>query len=616
MANSEIQAVLKIVSKLDLRELQRLQQELNKVQKQTDAFNKAQETSAKKTSTLGKVQETANRTSSALMARAGGVLAPAAAGYTVKRAITNFADFERQMTRIGITADATDTQVAAATDRLQELSKDYALPLEESVHALDTIVAAGASMDEAMRLLPSVLATAQASGTAAADIADAALKTSRKLLIVPEQMQLAFDHMVESGKSGQAELNEMAAELPELLNLYGVAGYRGVEGLDHLLATMQTLREGTAATSTAATQLRDIMIKMNTQETINKFDEFGVDLVGKMNEAEANGEDRLAAFVRITRETIAGDNDNLPLLFADKELLLGMTTLLDGWETRWQHFLDVVKDSKVEGAVFRDLSKVINDSAADLQNLSSAWDKFMKSIGGAVVATGAVEGLTTLSGGIDYMNAVDAGLEKKGVTGFWDKLLWFGTPEEQRRMARAGGYTPDGAARVAKNYAPKAYEVLGRTPQRPASQGRSGAAAIAEQYALYGARATAPAPEPDFWDKFLYGSMADGKTSFREGMKVKTGISGSDAGAPEESAAEFERRITAALSSGGEKAGSSIEEAGTRAGENAGSAFGQRMNDAARAFGEAAASSFNSNVRTPRAFPGNTGQSVTSPDDL
>ena len=79
---------------------------------------------------------------------------------------------------------------------------------------------------------------------------------------------------------------------------------------------------------------------------------------------------------------------------------------------------------------------------------------------------------------------------------------------------------------------------------------------------------------------------------------------------------DLERRLDAALSSGGEKAGSSIEEAGMRAGENAGSAFGQRLNDAARAFGEAAASSFNSNVRTPLAFPGDTGQSVVSPDDL
>ena len=99
------------------------------------------------------------------------------------------------------------------------------------------------------------------------------------------------------------------------------------------------------------------------------------------------------------------------------------------------------------------------------------------------------------------------------------------------------------------------------------------------------------------WRKFLFGSMADGNTSFRDAMKIDLG------------AEEFGQTIEGAMSTGG-------EQGGQRFGEAASQKLNAEAAAAGNAYGTAAAAAFNSNVRPPRAFPGNTGQSVTSPDDL
>lgn len=185
---------------------------------------------------------------------------------------------------------------------------------------MDTLTASGMDLDQAMAFLPSVLATAQASGAAVSDIANTAQKASSALKIEAGDLQKAFDIMVSGGKAGQFELKDMAASIPTLANSFANLGYSGQEGLQKLIAILQTLREDTGSAGQAATQAQNIFAKMFSQETEKNFSDFGVNIRDEVDKAVKAGEGAIEAYVRISRRVMA-DNPTAKLvdLFADQE---------------------------------------------------------------------------------------------------------------------------------------------------------------------------------------------------------------------------------------------------------------------------------------------------------
>lgn len=385
-------------------------------------------------------------------------------------AVKNFAAFEREMGRIGTTAGATVAETVKASDDVQALAKRFALPLEEAVSGLDTLTASGMDLDEAMTFLPSVLATAQASGAAVNDIANTAQKASSALKIEAGDLQKAFDIMVSGGKAGQFELKDMAASIPTLANSFANLGYSGQEGLQKLIAILQTLREDTGSAGQAATQAQNIFSKMFSQEAEKNFKDFGVNIRDEVDKAVKTGEGAIEAYVRISRRVMA-DNPSAKLvdLFADQEFQLGMQSLMTSADS-YEKFLKAVNGGEVDGTVFRDLERFTTDTTASIQRLSSSWDGFMKSLGGSIApaASGALDALTNE---ISYQDAVSKELERQGYS-FLGRQLWMGSKEQKDALARAGGYVPnnDPIAQEAAKSAPAAYKALGRRPSRPMSK--------------------------------------------------------------------------------------------------------------------------------------------------
>lgn len=350
-----------------------------------------------------------------------GMIGVTAMGYTASRAVREFADVDRQMTRIGITADATSEQTQAAFRRLQNETKNIAMPIEQGIAALDTLVASGLSLDEAMAFLPAVLATAQATGAATEDIANTGMKAASALKIEAKDLQNAFDIMVAGGKAGQFELKDMAQYIPTLANSFATLGYEGEDGLKRLIAVLQTIREDTGDASSAATQAQNIFGKIYSEETAGKFKKFGIDLRREMESATKSGEDAISAFVRLSKEAIKGDLSKLPLLFSDQEFRLGMQSLITSPESL-KKFFDVMNSSSVDGTVFRDIGKIINDTQSSIDRMSSSWDRLMTSFGKAV-APPATEVMDAVSGDIDYGDAVREALKKRGMS-YWQRETW------------------------------------------------------------------------------------------------------------------------------------------------------------------------------------------------
>jgi TP901 family phage tail tape measure protein len=374
--------------------------------------------------------------------------APAVLAYAAKEALLDFAALERQMTRIGITAGSSAEQTAQAFEQVQQVSKDMNFDgVQPAIEALDTLVASGKSLEEAMAFLPSVLATAQASGAATADIANTGLKAASALKIETSELQRAFDIMVTGGKAGQFELKDMAREIPGLANSFATLGYEGEEGLKRLVAILQTIREDTGDASSAATQAQNIFGKMLSGDTIRKFSDFGIDLRKEMEAARKTGEDAVSAFVRLSKEAVDGDYTKLPLLFTDQEFRLGMQSLMTSAESL-EKFLKVMNSAEVDGTVFRDVNRVMSDTQASIDRMSNSWERLKTSLGGAIAPI-AAPAMDAVSSDLDKGGAIRRGLQKQGMSSFFDREAWmlremplgaFSSSRDADRMAMAGGY--------------------------------------------------------------------------------------------------------------------------------------------------------------------------------
>ncbi|MFK0331110.1 phage tail tape measure protein [Rhizobium sp. NPDC090275] len=372
--------------------------------------------------------------------------APAALAYGAKRALVDFAAIEREMTRIGITSGATADQTNAAFSSMQTMAKQFSLPVDQAITALDTLVASGMDLKEAMAFLPSVLATAQASGAATDDIANTAIKAASALKLETNQLQNAFDIMVAGGKAGQFELKDMATYIPDLANSFASLGYSGEEGLKRLVAILQTIREDTGSASSAATFAQNIFGKIYSADTASKFAKMGIDIRKEMDAARKSGEDTVSAFTRLSKEAINGDLSKLPLLFTDEQFRLGMQSLITSPESL-KKFLDIMNSAEIKGTVFRDLARVTGDTQASIDRLSSSWDKFMNSLGKGV-SRPAVPIMDAVSSDLDYGEAIRTSLAKQGMsaTQVESWMAWnlpfgpFSHSSEADKLAVQGGY--------------------------------------------------------------------------------------------------------------------------------------------------------------------------------
>lgn len=407
MSNREIEAILKISSKLgSMHALRTLTNELRKVDNQAKAYNRSQMSAMR-------------ATNAALMASAR-FFAPAALGYGATRAFTEFAAVERRMNRIGITADASAEATKKALTDLNKFAVDYAMPIDQAMSGLEALVASGRSLEDAMAFLPSTLATAQAAGAEVADIATTSDAVGNSFGISGDKMQRAFDILVAGGKAGKFELKDMAQYLPSLAPAWAALGYEGEGALRKIVAAAQVVRDRTGSAGEAATALQNVIQKMSSNETQNRFKALGVDLRKELDAARKSGKDVLDTFLDLTTKVTKGDLSKLPQIFSDAQLQTGVRALLAGREN-----MDALAKSlkNVDGSTLKDLGKVLSDTQSTIDKMSTSWDRFKTKLG-ETIAPPVTAALDAILDGTDRKQAEDAALDRRGVKGFWAKEMW------------------------------------------------------------------------------------------------------------------------------------------------------------------------------------------------
>lgn len=604
----EIEARLKI-SAIDRTGsvLKNVGNKLSEVNRRVSAFNRAQ------SETL------------ALMSR---YLAPAALAYGLKESLVQFAEVERRMTRIGITAGVSREQTQATTEALRRMAGEYAMSFDDVVKGLDTLVSSGLSLQEAMAFLPAVLKTAQATGSATEDIANTALKASSALKIAASDMDKAFDIMVAGGKAGQFELKDMAQYIPGLANSFATLGYEGEDGLKKLIAVLQTIREDTGDASAAATQAQNIFGKMYSEETANKFKKFGIDLRKEMQAAKAAGKDALTAFVDLSKKAIDGDLSKLPLLFSDQEFRLGMQSLITSPESL-KKFLDLLNGADVNGTVLRDLGVVLQDTQAKIDRLSNSWTDFYTKLGASTAGVVA-PGLDSATKFLDDRMAESAGLKKfrTGNSELDDNTINEFYKRAGDMKVADGNWATYGVWRKAiqalgRGEVNNVFEYLNRESMRTDSTG-----VLRGQYSQYrpgkGGGVSIPVPVPRPKDLTPAEQMAQayshgtGRDQIGNSLdtlhrlnNVEQGLSPLGAGSLD----DFAAQVKQGLQDGGTEGGQALGDEATRRLAAEMATLGQQLGQAAAAAIRAAVGNLNVNVKTAgvNANTGRTNDFVRTP---
>jgi signal recognition particle GTPase len=80
-----------------------------------------------------------------------------------------------------------------------------------------------------------------------------------------------IDRLSQASKAGAFELKNMAKEFPQLLAIGQMRGMTGVIGATQIATALQVVQKGAGTPELAATNLRNVLQKMNFKETRNKF---------------------------------------------------------------------------------------------------------------------------------------------------------------------------------------------------------------------------------------------------------------------------------------------------------------------------------------------------------
>jgi TP901 family phage tail tape measure protein len=559
MSNRQIEAILKISAKMgNTSALRTLERQMARVSKQATAFNRANAFAA--------------RHAQGAWARTTRTLAPIAAAYGGVASVRNYAAVERQVGRIGATAEASLAQTESAMVRLRSTASELRMPFQEVVGGLDSLVAAGRNLDEGLSFLPAVGKAAQASGADIRDMATTADSISGSLGITADRMQSAFDILAYGGKAGKFELKDMASELPSLAPAFAALGYKGEEGLKRLVTMLQVVRMETGTSGEAATSFMDVISKMESETVSNNFKKFGLNIRKEMDVARKSGEDVLEAFTRLSIKAVKGDLSKLPRLFTDKQMLIGMRAIINNAD-QGRTLLGQMGDAA--GTVQRNFERFSKDTQSSIDNLSNSFDRLAASAGKSIASMGAAKGMDAVSEGMDKATAINSQLEKEGYSwlgarGWWakngfdtgsqDSKAWQGGFRSPQDIYQIEGYRASAKARTGETAVTpdikrdkKDMPVAGPIPQfrdAPDKQSTEIDAALARkdlaaQYAAAGKRYSMPRvtyageemmqpigaaagrdPSQSFdWRKFLLGDMAEGKT-FKDAMRVDTRYGG------------------------------------------------------------------------------------------
>ncbi|WP_261371316.1 phage tail tape measure protein [Yersinia mollaretii] len=293
------------------------------------------------------------------------------------------ANFNRENQLIGNTADMSANEVKAMGDAMLITARQTGQFTDDIQAAQGYLVAAGQGYREAQANLKTIGQTATATGADILDVSKATFILGDALKINPKEMQAALDILVQSGKEGNFEFNDMAKTLPVLGAQFQSLKMGGTEAAATMGAALQIARKGASTSDEAANNMKNFMAKILAPATLKRAKkEFDVDLYAIITKAQKSGKNPFEAAIHaVTKMTQGGDQKLLGQLFADMQVQNFVRPMLQNFK-EYEAIKEKALSSK--GVIDRDFVTMTKENAQRLKDLRIAADTASLSFGQAL----------------------------------------------------------------------------------------------------------------------------------------------------------------------------------------------------------------------------------------
>lgn len=180
---------------------------------------------------------------------------------------------------------------------------------EDSLLGLKTLGASGVFGDDpgaAFAMLPTLTKAAAANNAQVVDMANIAIKAKQTMGLTNAGRIL--DIAAQGGIEGQFELRDMAKWLPQQMAYAKRTGLHGEAGFATLVAANQISMNTAGSADEAGNNLRNLLAKVNSNDTANDAKKLKIDLGGSLAAAQAKGVGGLDAFLNLTEQVAAKDS--------------------------------------------------------------------------------------------------------------------------------------------------------------------------------------------------------------------------------------------------------------------------------------------------------------------
>jgi TP901 family phage tail tape measure protein len=251
----------------------------------------------------------------------------------IKGAVSDAMEFESVMTDIAQKADMSREAAARMGDRLMKVADRANLLPEAIQQGMETLTGMGFTPAQAEGMIAPISRASTAYKAEMADLSAATFAASDNLKVPIAQTAKVLDVMATAGKRGAFEMKDMASYFPTLTAASQALGQKGVPAVADLAAALQIARKGAGSSEAAATNIGNVLQKINAPATVRAFKKnYGVDLPAALKKLYAEGKTPLEAIAELTNKVLKGDLSKIGYLFEDAQVQAGLRPLIQNME--------------------------------------------------------------------------------------------------------------------------------------------------------------------------------------------------------------------------------------------------------------------------------------------
>ncbi|MBA3942849.1 MAG: phage tail tape measure protein, partial [Sphingopyxis sp.] len=267
-------------------------------------------------------------------------------------------------------------------DRIKALAPTVNKSAGEVAKGVDSLMSAGMDPETAFGIMPAIGKTATAYRAEVADIAAASFSVIDNMKVPADRLKRALDIMAQAGKDGRFELKAMAAEFPSLTAAAAALGMKGVKGVAKLSAALQVARKGAGSDSEAATNVKNLMQKLQAEDAVKKWKKFNIDIRKEVKKTQDAGGDVFEMVAELTKKTLKGDIAKLGDLYQDAQVQDFLRPLIEHLE-----FYKKTRDTAESAAnvVEADYKIRMETFQSVIDRTSQAFEKLAVSVGESLI---------------------------------------------------------------------------------------------------------------------------------------------------------------------------------------------------------------------------------------